>query len=80
MIFNKNNNIAIQHGGSIIGALLLAILVFGLLICSSSSLNWPFDLDTFLDGSLKQLKLSNSLSGFTDIFKNMSNPFSSLKI
>ena len=79
MILNKNN-IAVQHGGSIIGALLLAIIVCGLLICCSSSLNWPFDLDTFLGGSLKQLKLTNSLSGFNDIFKNMSNPLSSLKV
>ena len=73
MILNKNN-IAVQHGGSIIGALLFVIIVCGLLLCCSSSLNWPFDLDTFLGGSLKQLKLTNSLSGFNDIFKNISNP------
>jgi hypothetical protein len=73
MILNKNN-IAIQHGGSIIGAVLFVILVIGLLICCSSSLNWPFDLDTFLDGSLKQLKLTNSLSGFTDTLGKITNP------
>ena len=73
MILNKNN-IAIQHGGSILGALLFAILVFGLLICCSSSLNWPFDLDTFLGGVFKQLKLTNSLSGFTDTLGKITNP------
>jgi hypothetical protein len=73
MILNKNN-IAIQHGGSIIGALFLAILVFGLLLCCSSSLNWPFDLDTFLGGVFKQLKLTNSLSGFTDTLGKITNP------
>ena len=77
---NYKNNIAIQHGGSILGALLFAIIIFAVLICCSSSLNWPFDLDTFLGGSLKQIKLTNSLSGFNDIFKNMANPLSSLKV
>ena len=76
MILNKKN-IAIQHGGGIIGALFLTIIVCGLLLCCSSSLNWPFDLDTFLGGSLKQLKLTNSLKGFTDIFSKISNPISS---
>ena len=70
-----NNNIAIQHGGSILGMFLVVILVFASLIGCSASLNWPFDLDTFLGGALKQFKLTNSLSGFNDIFKNMGNPF-----
>jgi len=77
---NYNNNIAIQRGGSILGMVFFVILVCATLICCSSSLNWPFDLDTFLGGAFKQLKLTNSLNGFNDIFKNMANPFSSLKI
>jgi hypothetical protein len=80
MMNNYNNNIAIQHGGSILGMFFLVILVFASLICCSSSLNWPFDLDTFLGGAFRQLKLTNSLNGFNDIFKNMANPFSSLKV
>jgi|LakMenEpi03Aug12_release.lakeMendotaPanAssembly.Ray.scaffolds.fasta_scaffold3602265_1 hypothetical protein len=79
MILNKNN-IVIQHGGSIFGAIFLTIIVISLLLCSSSSLNWPFDLDTFLDGSFKQFKLTNSLSGFNDMFNKMANPFSSIKV
>jgi hypothetical protein len=73
MILNKNN-IAIQNGGSIFGAIFFTIIVIGLLLCSSSLLNWPFDLDTFLGGSFKQFKLTNSLKGFNDIFNKISNP------
>jgi len=76
MMYNYKNNIAIQHGGSILGALLFAIIIFAVLICCSSSLNWPFDLDTFLGGAFKKLKLTNSLSGLNNMFSNITNPFS----
>jgi hypothetical protein len=82
MVFYKNNialqykdNLSIQRGGDVIGGIIFAIIVCALLICSSSSLNWPFDLDTFLGGNFKQFKITNSLKGFNDIFKNMTNPF-----
>jgi hypothetical protein len=38
---------------------MVLVVVFGLLLCCSSSLNWPVDLDTEFDGALKDIKMAN---------------------
>ena len=75
----KNDKI-IQHGGFVM-QLFFFLLMICLVLCSSCACSsWPVDLDTFLGGTFKGLKIKNPFSGLfdNDIFKGITGPLGSI--
>ena len=54
--------------------ILLILLILICCFCSSCAcFNWPYDFDTFLNGTFRQFKVQNPITGGSSAISNLFN-------